>query len=121
MPFDLDRTTHTFTKTDTGGVQSVMAKDPRGGTQVELIREHLLLERDNFAAGDFDDPAAIHGMDMPGVSELRAGYDRIDVSYREEPFGAALVYTSDDAQLVAALHAWFDRQLMDHGAHAVPG
>lgn len=121
MPFALDRTKHTFTKTDRGGVQLVTANDPGDGAQVELIRGHLLLERDNFAAGNFDDPARIHGMDMPGVSELQAGHDRIEVTYRDEPSGAALTYTTADPQLVAALHAWFDRQLMDHGSHAVPG
>jgi hypothetical protein len=33
MPFDLDRTTHHFAKTDTGGVQSVTADDPADATQ----------------------------------------------------------------------------------------
>ena len=115
MPFDLEATTHLFTKTDDGGVQIVTADDPADQIQIELIRAHLLDERANFARGDFDDPAQIHGHDMPGVAELTTGYADIDVTYAETPAGAQLSYTTDDPQLVAAIHAWFDRQLSDHG------
>jgi hypothetical protein len=121
MPFDLDATTHTFTATDTGGVQTVVADDPADSEQIALIRDHLREERDNFARGDFDDPAAIHGHDMDGVAELRAGYADITVTYADLPDGAKLTYTSDLPALVDAVHAWFDRQVSDHGAHATTG
>ena len=121
MPFDLDATTHVFTKTDDGGIQVVTADDPADQRQIELIREHLTDERDNFARGDFDDPAQIHGHDMPGVAELTAGYADVAVTYAETPAGAQLTYTTDDPQLVDAIHAWFDRQLMDHGDDAEAG
>jgi hypothetical protein len=121
MPFDLDATTHRFTKTDDGGVQVVTADDPEDTTQIGLIRQHLQRERDNFASGNFDDPARIHGMDMPGVSELAAGYARITVTYAERADGAALTYATEDPTLVEAIHSWFDRQVMDHGDHAAAG
>lgn len=121
MPFDLEATTHTFTKTDDGGVQRVTADDPDDGTQVDLIRAHLIGERDRFARGDFDDPARIHGMDMPGAAELSSGYREITVRYDEVSAGAELRYTTDDDDLVAAIHAWFDRQVMDHGDDAEAG
>jgi len=121
MPFDLDATTHTFTHTDDGGIQTVTADDPSDAEQIDLIRDHLQDERDNFARGNFDDPAAIHGHDMDGVAELRAGYTDINVSYTDLPDGAEMTYTTDRADLVGAIHAWFDRQLMDHGADAQAG
>jgi hypothetical protein len=121
MPFDLDATTHTFTDTGTGGVQLVTADDPADERQVELIRGHLREERERFSRGDFDDPAAIHGEDMPGVAELAAGYDRIAVAYAEHPAGAELTYATDEPELVEAIHAWFERQVMDHGEHAHAG
>lgn len=121
MPFDLDATTHVFTKTDRGGVQVVTADDPADAVQVRLIRAHLIEERDNFARGDFDDPAQIHGHDMPGVAELTAGYADVVVTYAETPAGAELTYTTDEPQLVDAIHSWFDRQLMDHGDDAEAG
>jgi hypothetical protein len=121
MPFDLEATTHTFTKTDAGGLQVVVADDPGDSEQIELIRAHLREERDNFSRGDFDDPAAIHGHDMDGVAELEAGYADITVEYHERADGAELTYTTDRDDLVAAIHAWFERQVMDHGAHASSG
>jgi hypothetical protein len=121
MPFDLDATTHTFTKTADGGRQTVVADDPADAEQIALIRAHLAVERDSFARGVFDDPAAIHGHDMDGVAELRAGYAAVSVEYADRRAGAELVYRTDDPDLVDAIHAWFDRQLMDHGPDAEAG
>lgn len=121
MPFDLDATTHSFTKTDDGGIQIVTADDPADQRQIDLIRDHLTEERDNFARGNFDDPAQIHGHNMPGVAELTAGYADVSVTYAETPDGARLTYATEDPQLVDAIHAWFDRQVMDHGDDAEAG
>jgi hypothetical protein len=121
MPFDLERTTHRFTKTTTGGVQTVVADDPSDAGQVRLIRSHLEQETTRFSRGDFGDPAAIHGPQMPGLSELSNGYRRISTDYTDLADGARITYTSDDPKLVKALHAWFDAQVSDHGAHAEHG
>lgn len=118
MPFDLDATTHVFEPRDDGLVQRVTADDPDDAEQVALVREHLADEAERFAAGDLDDPAAIHGDEMPGLAELEAGHAGIDVRYAEIPAGGRISYTTDDPDLVAALHAWGDAQVSDHGAHA---
>ena len=60
-------------------------------------------------------------MDMPGVAELSAGYRNITVTYADVAAGGELRYATSDPQLVDAVHACFDRQLMDHGAHAEAG
>ena len=118
MPFDQERTTHGFRATATGGVQRVVANARKDAHQVMLIREHLRRETGRFAAGDFADPMAIHGMKMPGITALRQGYWRVKVTYSKMAGGAKISYTTADASLVAALHEWFDAQLADHGAHA---
>lgn len=118
MPFDLERTTHRFTKTDTGGVQTVVADDLRGTAQITLIREHLTAEVDRFRRGDFTDPARIHGNEMPGLQALRAHGGRIAIDGETTPDGARATYITDDAELRNALHAWFDAQVSDHGPHA---
>lgn len=114
MPFDLSATTHTFTKTDVGGIELVLANDPSDSRNVELIRSHLQDEAAAFRRGNYSDPARIHGMDMPGLDELEAGASRVDVRYDPVIGGARITYSSSDAVLVAALHAWFDRQDVDH-------
>ena len=42
MPFDLDKTKHSFVKTDDGGVQTVSTLTKNYTEQVALVREHLL-------------------------------------------------------------------------------
>lgn len=117
MPFDLDATTHVFEKTEFGGIQQVVADaaDPR---QVALIREHLEVEAERFARGDFHDPAMIHGEHMAGLHQLVQGHERLSIEYSEIDDGGQILYRAEDPGLVAAIHVWFDAQLRDHGDHA---
>ena len=61
MPFDLERTTHIFSKREDGGLQQVIADDPDDREQIALIRAHLAEEAERLQQGDFHDPAMIHG------------------------------------------------------------
>jgi hypothetical protein len=121
MPFDLGATTHRFEPTDTGLVQTVTADDPEDSEQVALIREHLEEEAARFAQGDFNDPATIHGDEMPGLIQLRAGAAEIDIQFERRNDGAGLVYTTNDPALIEALHQWGEAQVSDHGDHAEHG
>jgi hypothetical protein len=118
MPFELERTTHRFEPRADGGLQTVVADDPDDSEQVDLIRGHLRAEAGRFRAGDFGDPASIHGEDMPGLAELTEGVERIEVRYEDAPAGARIWYLTDDPVLVQAIHDWFEAQLTDHGPHA---
>lgn len=121
MPFDLDRTSHVFTPAASGGVQEVIADDPADAGQIRLIREHVQAEAARFARGDFDDPTAVHGDDMPGLATLRTEYSKMTAAYTELPDGAKITYVSRDPSVIKALHAWFEAQLGDHGDHAERG
>jgi len=121
MPFDLEATLHTFTKTEDGGVQSVEVREASDADNAALVRSHLRALRDEFAAGRFDQPAKIHGSDMTGLDELSSGASEIEVLYRETPKGAELIYRTKNMALVGALHGWFDAQVEDHGVDAVDG
>jgi hypothetical protein len=121
MPFDLEATTHRFESTETGLVQTVTVDDPEDREQIAMIREHLQEEAGRFAQGDFDDPATIHGHDMPGLAELREGAGNIDIQIESRDDGARLIYTTDDPDLIEALHRWGDAQVSDHGDHAEHG
>lgn len=122
MPFSLAATQHVFTKTGEGGVQRVVARDPRDAGQVELVRGHLRDIQAQFQRGDFSGPAHIHGEHMPGLAELAAARPGdLEVGYREVQGGAELAYRARDPALVAAVHHWFDAQLSDHGHDAIAG
>ncbi|MFI5500243.1 hypothetical protein ACIA5E_14350 [Nocardia asteroides] len=115
MPFDLTATSHFFASTPAGGRQAVTANNPFDTAQIRLIRDHLTAEAAKFTAGDFADPATIHGEQMSGLAELRAGASRVTIRYEELPDGAALHYASTDLGMVDALHRWFEAQSSDHG------
>jgi hypothetical protein len=117
MPFDLERTTHIFEKLPDGGLQQVVSDD-MDGEQIQLIRAHLAEEAGRFSQGDFHDPAMIHGEDMAGLHELVMGAGEINIVYSDLDDGGQILFTTEDLALVTALHAWFDQQLADHGAHA---
>lgn len=120
MPFDQNLTMHQFTKTDSGGVETVTANDPGDTAQIKLIQDHLMHEQVLFSKGNFTDPMAIHGMQMPGILDLQRGAQagRLRVEYVALADGARLDYITSDASLISAMHTWFDAQLMDHGTHA---
>lgn len=122
MPFRLEATTHYFTKTDDGGTQRVVAKDLSDAVQTRLVREHLRQIQAQFRNGDFSGPSHIHGSDMPGLAQLKAApAGQISIAYRDVAGGAELTYRTGNRDLAAALHAWFDAQLSDHGADAMEG
>jgi hypothetical protein len=120
MPFDLSKATHVFRMTESGGVQSVVIKDARDKDQVELIRRHLRHEAEAFQHGDYADPTSLHGLTMPGVSELAGHHEEITVSYSELPLGAAITFETQDRHLATAVHRWFGAQLSEHGVDARP-
>jgi hypothetical protein len=107
-----------FQKLNDGGLQKVIVKDPANNKQIALIQSHLKEESEKFRRGDFSDPAKIHGEDMPGLAQLKAGATKIDVCYSALPDGAQIRYTAKDPKLITALQEWFAAQLSDHGHHA---
>jgi hypothetical protein len=122
MPFSLAATTHIFTKTDQGGVQQVVARKASDTEQVRLARLHLKEIRTQFLKGNYSGPTRIHGQDMPGLAELKAAAPgQVAITYRDIKGGAELRFTTANADLVSALHRWFDAQLSDHGKDAVAG
>jgi hypothetical protein len=118
MPFDLDATTHVFDATKSGGVQTVVADRPQDADQIALVRSHLRSERAHFSGGDFGDPAAVHGHEMPGLAVLEARSEALVITYVDVPAGGRVTYRSEDPEVVTALHDWFAAQLADHGQHA---
>jgi hypothetical protein len=100
----------------------VVAKQASDATQVKLVREHLHDIQAQFLKGDFSGPEHIHGQQMPGLAELKAAKPgQVSIDYKNVTGGAELKYRTSNADLVVALHTWFDAQLSDHGSDAMAG
>jgi hypothetical protein len=108
--FDSRTTALTFQKTDAGGIETMVARDPADAAQVGQVRTLLREEVAQFQQGRYQDPAREHGMMMPGSKELEAGYTTVQVAYADQPAGGQITYTAPDPVLVGALHDWFDRR-----------
>lgn len=117
MPFSMDATKHVFTPTTNGGSQTVLVING-DVKQIPLVRTHLEKEAAAFAHGNFADPAAIHGTDMPGIKTLSKSRGRMTVHYEDVANGAKIVFESRDATVIDSLHRWFAAQVSDHGSHA---
>jgi hypothetical protein len=71
-------------------VEKVVVNDPTDARNLMLIRSHLRKEAALFRTGNYLDPARIHGMDMPGMSELEAGAARVQVVDADVSDGAQI-------------------------------
>ncbi|MEO7041252.1 MAG: hypothetical protein ABI035_03220 [Gemmatimonadaceae bacterium] len=121
MPFNMSKTLHIFTMTESGGVERIVARAPIERDQIAMIQQHLKLEAEKFQRGDYSDPAKLHGTDMPGLKELRKGASGIKVSYTKLSAGAEIKFETTDLHLLTAIHRWFGAQLSEHGADAEAG
>lgn len=122
VPYALDQTLETFTKTVHGGVQHVVTRSPDNTQQIKLIQAHLLKIANEFRKGDFSVTEKIHGADMPGLVQLKtAKTDDIKFDYKALENGAQIHYSTEYTPFIQALHAWFDAQITEHGNAAIPG
>ncbi|HET9670648.1 MAG TPA: hypothetical protein VFQ93_13655 [Casimicrobiaceae bacterium] len=121
MPFDIAKTLHTFTMTESGGIERVTVRDKRYADQVAPIQQHLSKEAGRFQRGDYSDPAMLHGSAMPGLDELRLGAKQIKITYSDLPDGAEITFETTELHLITAIHRWFGAQLSEHGADAKAG
>ena len=69
-----------------------------------------------FAAGDFSIPGVVHDQVVPGTSVMSARRDRIRYVADTLPRGAQVRIVTQDAEAVAAVHAFLAFQRMDHRA-----
>ena len=121
VPYDVNQTLQSFTKTVHGGVQHVVVKSGGDSRQIELIQDYLRKLVTDFRKGDFTETERIHGADMSGLVQLKlAKTDDITYEFKALPDGAQIHYATEYPQYVQALHEWFDAQMKEHGNAVVP-
>lgn len=121
VPYSLEETVQTFTKTAHGGVQHVVTKAPNNAKQVKAIQAYLPKMAEQFRKGDYSVTEKLHGTDMPGLAQLkRAKPDDIRFDYKALPNGGQIHYSSEYPQFVQALHEWFDAEAKDHNSPVLP-
>jgi hypothetical protein len=121
VPYDVDKTLQSFSKTVHGGVQHLVAKSETDTEQIKMIQDYLIKLVDAFRKGDFSEAERLHGKDMPGLNQLKtAKADEIYYEYKALAKGGQIHYSSEYPNFVQALHEWFDAQAREHANSTVP-
>lgn len=117
VPYALEKTVQTYTKTVHGGVQHIMVKPPADAKQIKLVQTYLKKLAEDFKKGDFTQTERIHGPNMPGLALLkRATTDDIKIVYEDLPNGGQIHFSTEYPTYDQALHEWFDAQTSEHHA-----
>ena len=110
-----DGTRHHFLLADDGGSIRLGVEDESRTDARAAVREHLRGIARAFAAGDFSMPAAIHDQAPPGVDVMKARRDLIRYAYADTSAGGMVTIATEDAEALAAVHAFLRFQIRDHG------
>jgi hypothetical protein len=114
MGFDQEKTAHHFHLYTDGGTIDVRARDARDTTSIDAIRSHLPHIAMMFGQGNFEAPMLVHQTDVPGTSQMSRLKDRLTFTYRVTPQGGRVDITTEDADALAAVHAFLRFQIRDH-------
>jgi hypothetical protein len=115
MGVDQYTSAHRFDDLPDGG-RIELQRDSSDTAGVRTIREHLSGIARQFAAGDFQNPAFVHGGAVPGSAIMRAKRSAIRYRFHRLPGGGEVRITSHDGQAVAAIHQFLGYQRREHHA-----
>jgi hypothetical protein len=114
MGFSHEKTTHHFLLYSNGGEINVSVNDPSDKASIDQIRMHLGHIAKMFAAGNFKAPMLIHDTNPPGVPTMIRLKESIKYDYFETERGAGIRLSTENAQVVDAIHAFLLFQISDH-------
>lgn len=113
MNLDAALLTYQVAPNDRGGSVTVEVNSDFEFEEIGKLHKYLREQQARFREGDFGAERRIHGDDTPGLDALERGHDRLMVSYVDLPTGGTLTFRSDDPELVAAVHEWLNRVVID--------
>ncbi len=119
MGVDQNKSAHQFDTLKDGGrieLQSLTGD----AADVAAIRNHFRQIAEQFKAGDFETPFAVHAEQVPGTAVMREKKGKIDYRLTELPKGAELRLTTKDPEARRAIAEFMEYQRKEHragGAH----
>lgn len=122
LPYAIDRALEGFAKTANGGIMQIVAKSANDTQQIKPMQQYLRQTAEEYQKGDFSSTERFHGTDMPGLAQMKAAKTgEIKYQYKALDNGGQIVFSSEDPQLLNALHAWIDAQIKEHGSAGLSG
>src|ERR1700743_1813917 len=103
LPFNDSNSSQAFQKNQSGGIQQLVANDPKDQALIAAIRAQLEAQAARFGQGDYSGIVKISGKTIPAGRYLSAKAGQIGIISRNVPAGAAIDYQGRDAAAVAAI------------------
>jgi hypothetical protein len=116
MGVDQDSSAHVFEDLPDGGRIVLDQKNANDAAAIATIRQHMRSVADDFRAGNFTKPFAVHAQQVPGTGVMAAKRAKITYRVADRPSGAEVRIKSTDAGAVSAVHAFLEFQRSDHRA-----
>ena len=114
MDFDQAATVHHFRLARDGGSIDIEVRRAGDVALRDTVRMHLRTLPQEFAAGNFDKPFAVHGETPDGVSEMTRLRERIAYSFESLKNGGRVRIRASSAEALAAVHAFLRYQIREH-------
>lgn len=114
MGFSHEKTTHHFELNYDGGVIDVRADDVKDTASRDQIQSHFQHIAQMFAAGNFNVPMLVHGVNVPGTAAMTSMKDQIHWELQQVPRGARINITADSKPAREAVHEFLRFQIADH-------
>lgn len=113
MGVDQYTSVHRFEDLSSGGrVELQRTVDDSAG--VNQIRRHFLEIAESIRRGDFRAPGLVHATTVPGVDVMMAKRQALRVEVRNLPRGGEMRITSEDPEVVKAIHEFMAFQRTEH-------
>ena len=113
MGVDQYSSAHKFEDLPNGG-RIELQRDVDDSVGVRKIREHFIEIAESIRQGDFRAPGLVHATTVPGVDVMMARRNALRVVIGNLPRGGELRLTSEDAEVVKAIHDFLDFQRREH-------
>jgi hypothetical protein len=97
-----------FTKTETGGVETILLEPGASISQIETLQKRLKGNATMQENGLAKDPVSIYGADIPGIAKMGENRDKYETIYKDLPLGGSVEYKSSDPAVIKAIHEWVD-------------
>lgn len=114
MDFDQTTTVHHFRLASDGGSIEIEVRRAADAALRDTVRMHLRTLPQEFAAGNFEKPFAVHGETPDGVPDLTRLKDQIAYSFETLKNGGRVRIRASNPEALAAVHAFLRYQIREH-------
>ncbi len=117
MGFNQNKIIHHFIATPTGGEIMIVALNSSDNNTIKQIRNHVIDIQKEFSKGNFTKPFFIRAQQVPGTELMTEKKHLLKYSILEVKNGFALLLTTNNQQLIGAIHQFIAFQTGQHSEH----